>query len=306
MTELPAGAGTAPLAVTPGSTDVSGQLATAGMAFGDLVKLVGQSVADTQSKLNQTAASSTSTLATTLVDMIAVQEVDYKDDGTIEGSKTFVQKLPLINFVDPVLYQWSVVNLQGRFVAGQFASATSLDGSSGSSTDSSGQAGIGIIFGLGYNNFQYDNNQVNINTTNSVESSVGLLRMTAVLEPRHDVGVPKPRTAIQGPSLDIAAGPIVDHAAAGTTPATRTMDAVITLLRADASPIDSGVVSITTDGTPWTFTDSSPSGRITDINGQVGVTLTRTFLDPTVDTSPVPVIVTARVGIVSASATLTF
>ena len=38
------------------NTDVSGQLSTAGMAFGDLVRLTGAAVADTQQKLNKTAA----------------------------------------------------------------------------------------------------------------------------------------------------------------------------------------------------------------------------------------------------------
>jgi hypothetical protein len=304
MTELPAGIDTGALAVTPGTTDVSGQLSTAGLAFGDLVKLVGQAVADTQQKLNQTAAASTSALAQTLVDMIAVQEVDFDDSGQVTGSKTFTQKLPLINFVDPVLYQWTSVNLQGRFAASQFARADSLSATSGSITDESGQAGFGIIFGLGYNNFQYDNSQVDVSTASSVESSVGLMRMTAVLEPRHDIGVPLPRTAIQGPTLDIAAGPIVEHPASGGTPATRTMDATITMLRPDATPVEDALISVSTDGVPWTFTTAGST--TTDVNGQLGITLTRTFLDPTADTSPVPVVVSARIGIVSASATLTF
>jgi hypothetical protein len=304
MTELPTGIDTGELAVTPGTTDVSGQLSTAGLAFGDLVKLVGQAVADTQQKLNQTAASSTSTLAQTLVDMIAVQEVDYDDAGQVTAAKTFTQKLPLINFVDPVLYQWTSVNLQGRFSAAQFARADSLDATSGSSTDGSGQAGVGLIFGLGYNNFQYDNSQLNVSTASSVESSVGLMRMTAMLEPRHDIGVPQPRTAIQGPALDISAGPIVDHAAAGSTPATRTMDAVITMARPDGTPVEDALISITTDGVPWSYTTAGQT--TTDVNGELGITLTRTFVDSTVDSSPVPVVVSARIGIVSASATLTF
>src|SRR4029079_10588944 len=102
------------------NTDVSGQLATAGLAFGDLVKLTGQAVADTQQTLNKTAADSTSTLAQTLVDVIVVQETDFADNANVTGGKSFTQQLPLIDFVDPVLYQWTQVRLQGRFVASQF------------------------------------------------------------------------------------------------------------------------------------------------------------------------------------------
>ena len=107
------------------NTDVSGQLNTAGMAFGDLVRLTGQAVANTQQELNKTAADTTSALATTLVDVIAVQEVEYDDTGTVTGAQTFTQKLPLIDVVDPVLYQWSQVRLQGRFTASQFATTQS-------------------------------------------------------------------------------------------------------------------------------------------------------------------------------------
>jgi len=138
---------------------VSGQLSTAGMAFGDLVRLTGAAVADTQQKLNKTAADSTSALAKTLVDVIAVQEVDYDDNGTVTGSKTFTSQLPLIDVVDPVLYQWSQVRLQGRFTASQFGATSSTDTHTNSSTDSHGQAGVLLIFGGGYNNFQWDDSQ---------------------------------------------------------------------------------------------------------------------------------------------------
>ena len=304
MTDITIGMDTSTLAPGVGSTDVSGELATAGMAFGSLVQLVGKAVADTQTQLNKTAADSTSALAKTLVDMIAVQEIDYDDDGTITGSKTFTQKLPLIDYVDPVLYQWTAVNLQGRFNAQQFAAHTSSDSSSGSSTDSSGQAGVLLLFGGGYNNFQYDDSQVNVDRTASSDSSVGLLRMTAILEPRHDIGVPKPRSAVQGPNLSISAGPIVDVAATGTTPASRTQVAIVTFERPDATTIQDALVSITTDGVPWTYTNSAQT--TTDANGQVSITLTRTFIDATADTTPIDVVVTARVGIVNNSTTLTF
>ena len=114
------------------NTDVSGQLSTAGMAFGDLVRLTGAAVASTQQQLNKTAADSTSALAKTLVDVIAVQEVDYDDNGTVTGAKTFTSQLPLIDVVDPVLYQWSQVRPQGRFTASQFATTASTGRSTSS------------------------------------------------------------------------------------------------------------------------------------------------------------------------------
>ena len=283
------------------NTDVSGQLNTAGMAFGDLVRLTGQAVASTQQELNKTAADTTSALSTTLVDVIAVQEVEYDDNGTVTGAQTFTQKLPLIDVVDPVLYQWSQVRLQGRFTASQFATTQASDSYVHHSTDSHGQAGIGLIFGGGYNNFQYDASQAHVDTSFRTESSVGLMRMNAILEPRHDIGVPKPRQAIVGPSISVDAGPITD---VGGPPATsRTMEVVITYENAEGDPIAGKTLAVDTAGVAWEYVGGVDQ---TDANGQLTVLLTRTFVDDAADRTPVDVVVSVRKGIISESTTVTF
>lgn len=282
------------------NTDVSGQLATAGLAFGDLVRLTGAAVADTQQKLNKTAADSTSALAKTLVDVIAVQEVDYDDNGEVTGSKTFTSKLPLIDVVDPVLYQWSQVRLQGRFTASQFAATSSTDTHTNSSTDSSGQAGVLLIFGGGYNNFQWDDTQTHIDSNFRMESSVGLMRMNAIIEPRHDIGVPKPRQAVVGPQISIDAGPIAD---VGNPATSRTMEVVVTYLRADGSPISGKELSIDTAGVGWSY---KAGGSTTDATGALTIVMTRQFVGDTPDRTPVDFVVSVRKGIVGESTTVTF
>lgn len=282
------------------NTDVSAQLATAGMAFGDLVKLTGKAVADTQQQLNKTAADSTSALAKTLVDVIAVQEVDYDDAGNVTGAKTFTQKLPLIDVVDPVLYQWTQVRVRGRFSASQFASSRSSDRFDHSSSESSGQAGLFLFLGGGYNNFQYDSSSVHTESDFRMESSVGLMRMNAVLEPRHDIGVPKPRQAVVGPRISIDAGPIAD---VGNPATSRTMRAVLTYQRADGTPIAGKTLSIDTQGVAWGYVGGVDT---TDADGLLTIELTRFFVGETPDRTPVDVIVSARKGIVGESATLTF
>ena len=281
-------------------TDVSGQLATSGLAFGDLVKLTGQAVADTQQKLNKTAADSTSALAKTLVDIIAVQEVDYDDDGNVTAAQTFTQQLPLIDVVDPVLYQWTQVRLQGRFTASQFASTSSSSTSTDTSTDSSGQAGLFLIFGGGYNNFQYDDTQTSIDTNFRAESSVGLIRMNAVLEPRHDIGVPKPRQATVGPRISIDAGPITD---VGNPATSRTMEAVVTYTNAQDQPIPNKELSIAAQGVAWAYKGGVST---TDGTGALTIVLTREFVGDDPDRTPVDIVVSVRKGIVSESTTVTF
>jgi hypothetical protein len=287
--------------------DVSGQLSTAGLAFGDLVKLTGQAVADTQTKLNKTGADSTSALAKTLVDVIAVQEIDYDDSGNITDARTFTQQLPLIDFVDPVIYQWSEVRLQGRFSASQFAASASTDTSTDTSSNSSGQAGLFLVFGGGYNNFQFDDTQTHVKSNVAVSDSVGLLRMNAILEPRHDVGVPKPRTAVVGPSIAIEPGQIQD---VGNPATSRTLTVVITYTDATGTPIQGKGLGITTQGVAWAYapggTPDADGNIQTDANGEVTIVLTREFVGDNPDRTPVDVIVAVRKGIVSESSTVTF
>jgi hypothetical protein len=284
------------------NTDVSGQLATAGLAFGDLVKLTGQAVADTQQTLNKTAANSTSTLAKTLVDVVAVQEVDYDDSGNVTQSQSFTQNLPLINFVDPVLYMWREVRLQGRFTASQFASTSSTDTTTHTGDDSSAEAGLFIVLGGGYTNFQSDRTSTNLDTNFRIESSVGLMRMNAILEPRHDIGVPKPRQAIVGPRISIEAGPIAD-VGPQNAPTGRTMEVVIAYEKADGTPIAGKTLSIETPGVGWSYKGGVSQ---TDGDGLVTAVLSRAFIGDAPDLSPIDVIVSARMGLVGASATMTF
>src|SRR5437868_3103499 len=95
-------------------TNAGADLAGAGNSFGALIKGVGMAVADTQLKLTENSAETTSTLASTLVDVIAVQETDIDDRGNITASKSHVQKLPLLNFVDPAFYNYSRVKIEGH------------------------------------------------------------------------------------------------------------------------------------------------------------------------------------------------
>lgn len=281
------------------NTDVSGQLSTAGLAFGDLVKLTGKAVADTQTKLNKTGADSTSALAKTLVDVIAVQELDYDDNGDVTGEKTFTQQLPLIDFIDPVIYQWTQVRMQGRFTASQFATSASTDTHTNTSTDSSGQAGLLLVFGGGYNNFQFDDTQAHVDSNFRIEDSVGLLRMNAVLEPRHDIGVPKPRQAIVGPRISVDGGPIAD---VGNPATSRTMEVVVTYTNSDGDPLANKELAIDTQGVAWAY----QAGSTTDGTGAVTIVLTRQFVGDNPDRTPVGFVVTVRKGVVSEATTVTF
>ncbi len=296
---IPAGRRSRSLAVE--NAAVSDEIARAGLGLGDLIENTGMAIAATQNQLNETGARTATALAETLVDLIAVEEKIYHDDGTLDSVQTHVRQLPLINFVDPVFYQWTNVRLQGRFVANEFASASSSETTTHSSRSGYGQAGLFVILGGGYNNFQYSHDQVSTSAESTRDLSYGQMRMNTLLEPRTDVGVPKPNQAIQGPRLTLIQGEITDELDGGTLNA-RTMALLVQLNRRDGSAISGKNISIETNGVSWSYT-GAPT---TDADGQVEILLRREFIDETADTTPADIIVSARLGIVQNSITVTF
>jgi vacuolar-type H+-ATPase subunit F/Vma7 len=293
------------------STQVGPDLIDAGSSFGALLLGVGNAVAATQQKLTETSAETTSVLAQTLVDVIAVQETIYDDLGTIIGSNSFTQKLPLINFVDPVFYQYPQVRLQARFAVSEFATSSTSDSSS-----SSGQFGLQFSanpFAFGLRGSGSSTSQsTRLSTQAEQNSAIGQVRMFAQIAPRTDVGVPKPTQVIVGPSLSIVEKEITDTVATDGTPI-RTMAVLIQLRDKTGQPIGGKAISIETDGTPWSFTPATASttGTSGTDAGNVSILLTRSFPAPATDAppldlSPKQVALSVRLGLVSNGVTVTF
>ena len=295
---IPAGSGSTPLAL---DAAVGDEISRAGMGLGELVKLTGQAVAATQNQLNETSSRTATALAETLVDLVAVEEKIYRDDGTLDTVQTYTRQLPLINFIDPVFYQWTSVRLQGRFVAREFSSSTAVESSTLSSREGSGQEGLLVILGGGYNNFQYGYNQTNRSTEVNNDISMGQMRMNTLLEPRKDIGVPKPNQAIQGPRLSLIQGEIIDIMD-GSRISARTMSMIAQYNRRDGTAITGKAISIETNGVSWSFSGDP----ITNASGQLEIILRREFLDEEADTTPTEIIVSARIGLVQNSSTITF
>lgn len=302
------------------STDVPKDLAAAGASFGALMLGVGNAVAATQQTLTETSADTTSALASTLVDVIAVQETTYDDFGTISGSKSYTQKLPLLNFIDPVFYQYPQVRIEGRFVIDSLATDAS------SSTDTSAST-FGMGFSLSSKPKLFGGNaysaaggigatSTSTSTDVSVQTrdatAVGQMRMFAQLAPQPGLGVPRPTQVIVGPSLSLVEGPIVEQTDAGGN-LIRTLSLTVQLRDKEGKPIGDREISIDTDGVAWSFADPNvikTAGSGPDA-GNVKILLQRTF-QPTppdaepVDKSPRQSTVNARLGLVANGLTVTF
>lgn len=297
---IPAGRSTRSLVA---NAAVGDEIARAGLGLGELIKTTGLAVAETQRKLNETGARTATALAETLVDVIAVEEKVYLDDGTLDSaaSHTIDQKLPLITFIDPVFYQWSNVRLQGRFIASEFASDTSAESFSSTSKDSHSQHGLLVIFGGGHNSFQYSSTRRESEVETTSDYSYGQMRMNTLLEPRDDIGIPKPNQAIQGPRLSLIQGEIQDILDGGNMVA-RTMSMIVLYNRRDGSAIAGKAISIETSGVSWSYAGD----QATNASGQTEIILRREFLDEEADTSPIDIIVSGRIGLVQNNVTVVF
>ena len=115
-----------------------------------------------------------------------------------------------------------------------------------------------MIFGGGYNNFQFDDSQTKVDSTVTVDDSVGLLRMNAVLEPRHDIGVPKPRQASSGPGS--RSSPARSPTSATRPPPARS-EVVIVYTNSAGTPMQGKGLAITTQGVAWAYVRAAPRTR---------------------------------------------
>lgn len=309
-TPMPLGADTRALGLTQ-DADVNAGIRSAGMSFATLLKTTGLAVADSSRQLNQAGADMTTALARTQVDVIAAQVTAYDDNGNAlaEGSKTLTQKLPLINFIDPVFYQCKRVRLQGYFQASEFvASNETSTGSFGISTGAS-NTGIGFIFGSGSSHLNMNASASSSDVDVSREQSVGVIRASALLEPKPDIGVPKPRQLISAPSIGILFGPDTTD-----TATTRSKEISLVCYKADGSKqISVGLpLSVEIDGAQWAWAVPVAPGALpqTSADGVVTLTLSRDFPTPAgatvVDTAPVDLALTVRMGVVSSTAVIRF
>jgi hypothetical protein len=302
--DQPIGVSTTALALTD-TANVNDENKRVGVSFGKLIEITGKAVGQTQLKLNQTGARTATQLATTNVDVIAVQELQYDDAGNFKGSNSHKLKLPLINFVDPVFYGWKEVRLRGQFVANEFTSSNETYSSSGSGSGTWNSYGLGIVIGPG----SRDSNSKGTSTTTdndaSKDTSWGRIRASALLAPKRDIGVPKPRYVVRGPSLNILAGPAAPINE-GDKVTGRSMSACIELRNVDGTAIAGKKLSIEAQGVLWAYAGTEPEDEVTNTDGNLNIVLTRSFVTDDADKSPIGVIVTVRLGLVSNSTTLTF
>lgn len=306
------GIGGSPLEATENTSVVAG-MAGAGASFGELIKGVGAAVAATQLKLTENSAETTKKMAEQLVDVIAVEETVYDDEGNIEKSETHVQQLPLLNFVDPAFYHYPQVKIEGHFVIDSLATDSSASIGVSSSSVGGGfsfsrQPGIfGLVSNTASGNFNagFSSSSSNVDVETDRSTAIGRMRLFAQLTPQSGLGVPPPVQVVVGPSISIIEGETTAESSDTTTTRERTMSVLLQLRDKSGQPITEKPLSITCEGALWNFTDptKTKTGKDQDDAGDLAITIKRVFPpdpDPEhpVDLSPKPFTLNVRHGLV--------
>ncbi|MGH2689101.1 MAG: hypothetical protein ACRDKW_09895 [Actinomycetota bacterium] len=292
--------------------NVNDELKAAGLSFGKLIESTGLAVAETQNLLNDTGAETASALATTMVEVNAVHERTMNDAGQIIAAKTHTRSLPLLTLIDPVFYKWTSVRLQGSFLAREVTRENQVKTQHAAGSLSIDKKGLSAS-----GSFSASSSQV----ATASDTSLGSMRLYAQLEPRRDVGIPKPTAVIQGPRLELSPGSVQDEENEEELVVASIVNLTIVYDKQDLDgktvPIALQKVSIDTAGMPFVYLDptkltEAPAPKDdepwtfdrTNGSGQVMIRLRRRFPEPTASPQRIDLVVAARVGLVANNLTV--
>lgn len=286
--------------------NVTDEVARAGVSFGNIILATGKAVAETQKKLDATGAATATAMSNTLVDVIAVVEKVYDDEGNLTDGVTHVQHLPLITFMNPTLHKVSALRLQCQFYASEFATS-----SSATNINATFDHSVGINFVGVRGKFAGQLNASQVNTNSSDDLTYASARMNLLLEPRDDIGVPKPTQIIKGPHLAVIQGAKQEtHENSDPTKRiiSRTMEVLIEYRRRNGDPIPDKALSIDAPGIVWEYAGTNatdPNGHVvTDTDGHIMIQLRRDFPDEEMDTAEKDFVLTTYKGILRNAATI--
>jgi hypothetical protein len=285
---VPAGIDTRSLAA-----DVSGQLATVAPTFGQVLGSIGTGVADSQTALDKGVVDTVKALADTDITVVTDVIQHLGDNGLPDVAQTelITQNLSVLNFFMPTVHEWKKVVLSMDLSVGAFDDEEGV--SFNAEQSGGGVGGVGLFWGfLGLGETtSFDNTQSGSrNTSQEVSWSAGQVRLDATLGPRTTGKLPVPDRVVIGPQITMAQGTVKDTTTAGVTK--RSVDVLITVLKRDGSANPSQPLTLDAGPLLPSFSTTAPfTGSITNADGQVKVTLSRTLAAPGAAAVKVPVTV---------------
>jgi hypothetical protein len=154
--------------------------------------------------------------------------------------------------------------------------------------------------------------------TTSFDSSVGTMRMNALIAPKDSIGIPKPPLILVGPKITITSGSTATSESPALDAGSRNTIVTITVKTKDGATVNKGqVLSIDTGGIDWTMLPSLNPLSLTNVPapiqdapqtddiGVVKIQLKRTLTPGSPPLESKKAAVTVRLGLVTATATVT-
>lgn len=287
------------------AADVSGQLKAVAPTFGSVLSSIGIGVADSQTALDKGVIDTVNELSNTNITVVTdvIQHLD--DDGLPDTSLTELVStdLSVLNFFMPTIHEWKRVAISMDLSVGAFSETDGVQFNAKQSV--SGSAGVGLFWGFVGVEADYSSNASQTATrTHEQEASwsAGEVRLDAVLGPRTTGKLPVADQVSVGPQIVFAQGATKEVAVSGAG-VNRSVDLLVTVLKAAGDPNPTKAVTVTVPGLRTAFSSTAPfTGSITNADGQVLVTVTRNV--PNAGTGAINATVIARLGAFSQSYSL--
>lgn len=298
---LPIGLGTSALAA-----DVSGQLQAVAPTFGSVLSSIGIGVADSQTALDKGVVDTVNELSDTNITVVTdvIQHLD--DDGLPDTSLTELVStdLSVLNFFMPTVHEWKRVAISMDLSVGAFSETDGVQFNA--EQQGGGVGGAGLFWGfVGVSETtSYDNDQMGSRTHQQEASwSAGEVRLDATLGPRTTGTLPVASQVSVGPQIVFSQGATKEVAVAGAG-VNRSVDVLITVLKAAGDPNPTKPVTVTVAGLRTAFSSTAPfTGNVTNPNGQLMLTVTRNV--PNAGAGAINATLIARLGAFTQSYNLT-
>jgi hypothetical protein len=273
-------------------TNVTSELAGAGAAFAVLIEGVGKAVATTQAELDATSGRIATEMAKTQVDTVQAVVTEYGDDGNILDVNVVVGKTSALSIAVPPALSFKRVHLEGRFVATEF-SATQHSNVNVNLV-SANVSSKGFFRGVSASGSVVNAN-TDVQTEQTVDTSVGTMSMTALIRPKPVTALAKPPLVLKGPKLTLTVFKNLPIATINPPPATpdgppalyrRGAVVQVQLLKTDLSGgLANKTIAVDCAGLDSDVTDNAgatvTTGPKTDASGVFFVTVSRTVTSPT-------------------------
>lgn len=276
-------------AIVPTSQELAASVPT----FGNVLRSIGFSVADSQSNLDQGVLETVKQMSATQIDVITDVILELSDDGEPKPDQPppLTQKLSLLNFFTPTVHQWQHVALSMDLTVGSF------DYQHGMVFNQNIRQTDQVTFPTSWGFLGWFKTDVTADVTRTRSTDIssqfhqdtdwaeGQVRVDALLARRRTTKFPIPAEVSIGPQIFFSQGSITETKDAKSQAVTkRTTTVTVTVYKRTGEangniPLDPDAGGLLVSP----VTSGKFTGNVTNADGQIQLTVSRDLTDlPTI------------------------